>query len=154
MIGLPSDSTPSWFVPQVGQGALALEARMDDLDTLVVLEQINDHDAFACVGAERAFLRELGLGCSIPAGAHATTTNGVLFLRGVMIGVDGSRSVRSSLEGTIPELLGTQLARRLRDEMGGSVLPGWGVPREDRAHERERLQRGPSDIHAAVGDRQ
>jgi len=117
---------PSWFVPQVGQGALALEARMDDLDTLVVLEQINDHDAFACVGAERAFLRELGLGCSIPAGAHATMKSGVLSLRGVMIGVDGSRSVRSSLEGSNPELLGTQLARRLRDEMGGGALAGWG----------------------------
>jgi hypothetical protein len=52
--------------------------------------------------------------------------SGVLSLRGVMIGVDGSRSVRSSLEGSNPELLGTQLARRLRDEMGGGALAGWG----------------------------
>ncbi|MFZ1063629.1 MAG: hydroxymethylbilane synthase [Acidimicrobiales bacterium] len=116
---------PGWFVPQVGQGALALEARMDDLETLLVLESINDHDAFACVAAERAFLRELGLGCSIPAGANATITSGVLTLRGVMIGVDGSRSVRSSLEGSSPETLGSQLARTLRDELGGGSLPGW-----------------------------
>ena len=117
------DST--WFVPQVGQGALALEARMDDLETLLVLEQINDPDSFACVAAERAFLRELGLGCSIPAGANATIDNDVVTVHGVMIGVDGTRSVRSSIEGVNPETLGTQLARTLRDEMGGGSLPGW-----------------------------
>jgi hydroxymethylbilane synthase len=116
---------PSWFIPQVGQGALALEARMDDLDTLLVLEQVNDRDAFACVSAERAFLRELGLGCSIPAGAHATMKDGVISLGGVMIGIDGTKSVRSSLDGTNPEDLGTQLALSLRDEMGGGGLPGW-----------------------------
>jgi hydroxymethylbilane synthase len=116
---------PTWFVPQVGQGALALEARMDDLDTLLVLERINDKDAFSCVSAERAFLRELGLGCSVPAGAHAHMSGGVITLRGVMIGVDGSRSVRSSLDGTNAEALGTQLALQLRDDMGGGSLPGW-----------------------------
>jgi len=116
---------PSWFIPQVGQGALALEARMDDLDTLLVLEQVNDRDAFACVSAERAFLRELGLGCSIPAGAHATMTDDVISLGGVMIGIDGTKSVRSSLDGTNPEELGTRLALTLRDEMGGGGLPGW-----------------------------
>ena len=118
---------PSWFVPQVGQGALALEARMDDLDTLVLLGQINDENAFACVGAERAFLRELGLGCSIPAGAHATVNNGVISLHGVMIGVDGTKSVRLSLEGTNPEALGWRLATTLRDELGGGALPGWAT---------------------------
>jgi hydroxymethylbilane synthase len=118
---------PSWFVPQVGQGALALEARTDDVETLHVLEQINDADAFVCVGSERAFLRELGLGCSIPAGAHAELNGGVITLSGVMIAVDGTKSVRASLDGTNPEALGTQLALLLRDEMGGGALPGWGT---------------------------
>jgi hydroxymethylbilane synthase len=116
---------PSWFVPQVGQGAIALESRTDNAAVLSVLAQINDADAFACVSAERAFLAELGLGCSIPAGAHAVLRGGVLSLSGVMIGVDGSASVRSSLDGTNPEALGTQLALLLRDEMGGGSLTGW-----------------------------
>jgi len=115
----------TWFVPQVGQGAIALEARMDDLDTLLMLDGINDEVAFACVDAERAFLRELGVGCSIPAGAHATLGDGAYSLSGVMIGVDGTKSVRASIEGPNTQMLGTQLAILLRDEMGGAALPGW-----------------------------
>jgi len=115
----------SWFVPQVGQGAIALEARMDDLDTLLTLAPINDVDAFTCVDVERAFLRELGVGCAIPAGAYASLRDGVLSLSGVMIGVDGTKSVRSTIEGSASPSLGTQLAVRLRDEMGGGSLSGW-----------------------------
>jgi hydroxymethylbilane synthase len=62
---------PTWFVPQVGQGAIALEARVDDAPTLSLLALINDVSAMTALMAERAFLRELGTGCSIPAGAHA-----------------------------------------------------------------------------------
>jgi hydroxymethylbilane synthase len=118
---------PSWFVPQVGQGALALEARMDDLETLLVLEGINDPEAFVCVSAERAFLAELGVGCSIPAGAYAQRSGTVISLRGVMIGVDGTRSVRATIDGAFPEALGARLAKQLRDDMGGGSLPGWDV---------------------------
>jgi hydroxymethylbilane synthase len=121
---------PAWFMPQVGQGALALETRDDDDETLAGVARITDADAMAAVTAERAFQRELGAGCAIPAGAHATTHHDVLTLRGAMIAVDGSRSVRASIEGTDPVALGTQLARRLRDDEGGGQLPGWvpGAP--------------------------
>lgn len=115
----------SWFVPQVGQGALAIEARSDDPETLSLLAMINDVDAMTALMAERAFLRELGAGCSIPAGAYASVHDGAVDLHGVMVGIDGSRSVRSSVSGTRPEDLGTQLARRLRDELGGVTLSGW-----------------------------
>ncbi|MHB1209062.1 MAG: hydroxymethylbilane synthase [Acidimicrobiales bacterium] len=116
---------PSWFVPQVGQGALALEARVDDAATLSLLAMINDVGAMTALMAERAFLRELGTGCSIPAGAHAALRDGEVVLRGVMIGVDGSKSVRASLSGREPESLGAQLAKMLRDDMGGATLVGW-----------------------------
>jgi len=51
---------PSWFVPQVGQGALALEVRRDDLATRALVRSINDEDAMIAVTAERmhAFHRE------------------------------------------------------------------------------------------------
>ncbi|MBW4077304.1 MAG: hydroxymethylbilane synthase [Acidobacteria bacterium] len=116
---------PSWFVPQVGQGALALEARVDDAATLSLLAMINDVGAMTALLAERAFLRELGTGCSIPAGAHATLRDAEVLLHGVMIGVDGSKSVRASLSGPEPESLGAQLAMMLRDDMGGATLVGW-----------------------------
>jgi hydroxymethylbilane synthase len=116
---------PVWFVPQVGQGALALEVRSDDEESARVLREINDVAAFTALEAERAFLRELGAGCSIPAGAHATWKGAHLTLSGVMIADDGSRSVRHQLSGTEPAELGEALARYLRDEAGGAALPGW-----------------------------
>ena len=116
---------PSWFVPQVGQGALALEIRRDDLATRALVRSINDEDAMIAVTAERAFLAELGTGCSIPAGAHATVADGVITLNAVMVAVDGTRSVRSSLEGVDAGALGTEMALFLRDHEGGASLPGW-----------------------------
>ncbi len=114
-----------WFVPQVGQGALALEIRVDDDETATCLASLNDGDAMTSVLAERAFLRELGAGCSVPCGAFATVTGSTISIRGVMLGVDGSRSVRASLHGEDPNDVGRTLARLLRDERGGGELTGW-----------------------------
>jgi hydroxymethylbilane synthase len=116
---------PAWFVPQVGQGALALEARVDDDKTRETLEAINDAPAYKAVEAERAFLGELGAGCSIPGGASADVKNGTITLRGVMLAPDGTKSVRGEVVGDDPKEIGTQLARLLRDEMGGGALLGW-----------------------------
>jgi len=116
---------PEWFVPQVGQGALALEARDDDATTRSAIAMLNDDAAFAEVSAERAFLDELGAGCSIPGGAHAESRAGQLSLRGVMIAPDGSKSVRGELTGIDATELGRGLARLLRDEMHGGALLGW-----------------------------
>ncbi len=116
---------PDWFVPQVGQGSLALETRRDDEVTALALAPINDLDAFEVLAAERAFLRELGAGCSVPAGAFATWHGGELHVSGLMIAYDGSRSVRHRVSGRDPHDLGYELARTLRDDLGGASLPGW-----------------------------
>ncbi len=116
---------PTWFVPQVGQGSLALETRDDDDRTLRALAPLNSLDDYEALAGERAFLRELGAGCSIPAGAYATWQSGSLSVSGVMIAYDGSRSVRHRVNGRDPEALGRELARYLRDDLDGASLPGW-----------------------------
>ena len=59
------------MVPQVGQGALAVECRTDDADAAGVLAAcVDDSPTRAAVTAERAFLAELGSGCDLPVGAH------------------------------------------------------------------------------------
>jgi hydroxymethylbilane synthase len=73
---------PDVFVPQVGQGALAVECRIDDAPTLDRLAAIDDADAHRCVLAERAFLAELGGGCDAPVGAHARLVDGAIKLVG------------------------------------------------------------------------
>lgn len=116
---------PTWFVPQVGQGSLALETRDDDDVVARALAPLNDLDAFDALAGERAFLRELGAGCAVPAGAYATWQSGSLVISGVMIAADGSRSARHRVSGHDPVTLGRELARTLRDERGGASLLGW-----------------------------
>jgi hydroxymethylbilane synthase len=114
-----------WFVPQVGQGALALEVRDDDDETATLMAALNVPDAMTAVLAERAFLEELGAGCSVPCGAHARVAGDIVSLSGVMLSVDGTRSVRAVVTGSDPLALGRDLARELRDDRGGGALAGW-----------------------------
>lgn len=113
---------PIWFVPQVGQGALAVEARREDEATRAALAAIEDPAAAREVRAERAFLVELGAGCAIPVGAHALARGSEVTIHGVMIAPDGTTSVRDQASGEDPEALGRELARHLRDDLGGGRL--------------------------------
>ncbi len=59
------------FVPAPGQGCVALECRADDHATAALLEAVDHEATRAAVTAERAFLAQLGTGCSLPVAAHA-----------------------------------------------------------------------------------
>ena len=113
---------PEWFVPQVGQGALALETRGDDLATQAALAPLQNEDAARTLRAERAFLLELGAGCSLPVAAHAWVNGERLSIRGVMAAPTGTTSVRAEISGADPATLGRDLAVLLRDERGGAAL--------------------------------
>lgn len=102
---------PSTFVPQVGQGAIAVECRRDDAATLDRLALIDDADAHTCVLAERAFLATLGGGCDAPVGAHATIIRGEITLTG-FLALDGVPKWESA-SGKNPTVLGQQIAQRL-----------------------------------------
>ena len=58
------------FVPSPGQGCVALECRADDAATAALLAAIDHPRTRAAVSLERAFLAELGTGCSLPVAAH------------------------------------------------------------------------------------
>jgi hydroxymethylbilane synthase len=105
---------PAWMLPAVGQGALGLECRTEDA-TRALLEALNDAPTRQAVLAERALLRGLGGGCSVPIGAAAQAEGGRLTLRGVVLSPDGSRRVADAVEGegTEAEALGQRLAERL-----------------------------------------
>lgn len=61
---------PAEFVPAVGQGCVAVECTDRDDGLLTALADIDDDRSRHEVLVERAFLAELGSGCSLPIGAH------------------------------------------------------------------------------------
>jgi hydroxymethylbilane synthase len=117
---------PSTLLPQVGQGALAVECRADDTETIAALIALNDPGAHAQVRAERAFLARLGGGCSLPCGALARPNpdggDGSVVLDALLASLDGRIVLTVRGEGSDPDALGEDVARRLLDEEGGSTL--------------------------------
>ena len=85
-------------VPMVGQGSVAVEARADDQETLMVLSRIDHAESRRSVEAERAFLAELGAGCSLPVAAHFTHDG---LFHAFMASDDGLHSVQ--IEGAVDE---------------------------------------------------
>jgi hydroxymethylbilane synthase len=111
----------SLFVPQVGQGALAVECRADDAATAELLAAIEDPPSRLTVDAERAFLAELGGDCSLPAGASAeVTAEGGLRLRAVLASDERGPIVRHTDTGADPLELGRSVAMTVRSALDGS----------------------------------
>jgi hydroxymethylbilane synthase len=98
-------------VPQVAQGALAAECRIDDEDTRRLLAAVEHELSRRCVDVERAFLAELGGDCTLPAGAHAILDQSVFVATGVL--EVGGELRRATERGTDTTGLGRALARTL-----------------------------------------
>jgi hydroxymethylbilane synthase len=114
---------PSVVLPQVGQGALAIECRADDDGTRELLARVDDAEVRAAVTAERAYLAELGGGCNLPCGALAETGgDGSLRLEALLASLDGRITLRARVDGHDPVAVGAEAARRLVDEEGGRLV--------------------------------
>jgi hydroxymethylbilane synthase len=114
---------PEVLLPQVAQGALAVECRADDDAMRARLAAIDDPAAHAEVAAERAFLATLGGGCALPCGALARAdAGGALTIEALLAAGDGRMVLRARARGAEPGALGREVARRLLDDHGGRVL--------------------------------
>ena len=98
---------PETFVPQVGQGAIALETA-EEGDARSLVAAINDPVALRCVTAERSFLVSIGAGCTVPAGAWCVVEHGQLTLRAVMDHPGRGALDRVTLHGEDPVALGAE----------------------------------------------
>ncbi len=116
---------PSVMLPQVAQGALAVECRAGDDWLRALLAEIDDEGAHRAVRAERAFLGALGAGCSLPLGALArpgASGDDALHMEALLATRDGRVLLRDGAVGRDPEALGAELAGRLLDGAGGRGL--------------------------------
>ena len=85
---------PFDFVPAVGQGALALIARADDLRTCRTLAVLDDPGSRREVEAERAVARALGASCYLPVGVYARSNEAELRMVALVSDADGKRVIR------------------------------------------------------------
>jgi hydroxymethylbilane synthase len=106
---------PAWMLPAVGQGALGLECRSDDRETLRFVELLNHQPTRQAVLAERELLRALGGGCQVPMGAVGRVNGDMLALRGAVVRPDGAQRLETEGSGWAgdPEGLGRRAAAEL-----------------------------------------
>lgn len=105
---------PDWL-PAPGQGALAVECRSDDRETLEGLAGIEDAGARAETDAERALLAELEGGCQVPLGAWARLDEERLHLWAFVGSPDGGRVARAHASGA--RAAARDLGRRVADAL-------------------------------------
>ncbi len=112
--------SPREFIPAVGQGVLALETREGDGELEELVRALDHGPTRAAVEAERGFLRAVGGGCQVPAGAYAYLEGGLLHLVAFLATPDGSRSARGERRGPPEEAarMGEELGLFLRGEVG------------------------------------
>ncbi len=102
----PSHSAPlglDVMVPAPGQGALALQAREDDLATRTALAPLDDAESRAALEAERSLMWRIGGSCALPFGALATVDGSRIEMLAVVISPDGSRLARVEVASDTPE---------------------------------------------------
>lgn len=114
------------MLPQVAQGALAVECRADDLRTQDLLAPLDHPSSRIAVTAERGFLTELGGDCDLPVGAHAVVEGDELTIDALVAAPDGSLVLRTQRTGEVGDAasLGAAVARHLLDDAGGARLLG------------------------------
>lgn len=112
------------ILPAIGQGALGLEVRRDDEQTIGLIDFLNDEDTQVTVKAERAFLKELEGGCQVPMAAFSRLYGERLDLEGMVAELDGSHVIRDKITGERDEAedMGVRLARRLLASGADEIL--------------------------------
>jgi hydroxymethylbilane synthase len=127
-LGLAEHATyvfpPEEMLPAVAQGALALEARTDDPETMRRLAPLDHAETRVRVEAERGLLRRLEGGCQVPIAAHATVAGERVTLRALVASLDGKNVVRGERSGPNGDAraMGTALAEDLLSRGAREIL--------------------------------
>jgi hydroxymethylbilane synthase len=123
--------SPEAFMPAVGQGAIAVETRLNDNETGDLLSKLDDPETRAAIITERALLAALQGGCQVPIGAWARIERGQMVLEACVTSVDGQQHVKQRLTDAPDHgpQLGEQMARLLMETGAQTILEEVGRQR-------------------------
>lgn len=112
------------ILPAVGQGALAIEIREDDLETRKIVETLNDSETSIATQAERSFLDVIGGSCQIPVGVFARVEEDRIEIDAMISSLDGKTFVREKISGHKKNSreIGSSLAEKLLLSGGRQIL--------------------------------
>jgi hydroxymethylbilane synthase len=111
---------PAEFVPAVGQGCVAVECRVDDDEVAAALARIDHAPTRREVEIERAFLAELGSGCSLPVGAYVDGLKLHTFLAGEVSGIIVSETIELTGDTDRDREIARRAARDAHDVVSGA----------------------------------
>jgi len=116
--------SPDVCMPAVGQGAIAVQARLKDADLADALAPLDDNETRQSIVAERALLGALEGGCQVPLGAWARFERHELAMDAVVCSPDGASYIRQRATGPADQAreLGQRLAQLLIDAGAGTIL--------------------------------
>ena len=104
------------MLPAIGQGAIALQCRLNDNETLNKLKKINDKESFCCIQAERAVLEAIGGDCDTAVGGLAKLSKDQVVIKSELFSNDGSKKFVAAGTGSFKK------ARELGLEVGKELL--------------------------------
>jgi hydroxymethylbilane synthase len=112
------------FLPAVGQGIIAIEARGDDERMLDLVLAISHAATAAALTAERAFLAVLEGSCRTPIAGYAAVAGGQLAFRGLIAKPDGSEVIETQRHGAVTAAvrLGAEAGRELKQRAGADFF--------------------------------
>lgn len=106
---------PTESLPAMGQGAIGIECRIDDVEIHDYLKVLHDAETSIRVNAERAMNARLNGGCQVPIAGFAEIKDGKLFMRGLVGSPDGSRLYRAEASSSLEQA--EQLGRMIADDL-------------------------------------
>jgi len=115
------------FSPSPGQGAIAIVARIDDIQTIEMLKKIEDPDSRLEIETERALSDFIDSGCRFPLGAYAKSNGSEMTLSVSAFSVDGKQSLHVTRSGdkNNPKSLGRQVGEELRSKGINDLALNW-----------------------------
>ncbi|MBB4831770.1 hydroxymethylbilane synthase [Staphylococcus hominis] len=111
------------LLPAIGQGALGIECRSNDIELLELLQKVHNNEVANCVTAERTFLAAMDGSCQVPIGGYANyNNNNEIEFTGLIMTPDGKKRYEHTEVGTDPVKIGNRVSEILKEQGAYEII--------------------------------